>query len=413
MEKLKTKTFFTIFILFSLFLILFVFVFNFQNYSRETTFINEQLIRMEKLINPRNNDISIQKPQNKKEDFNLSNRLIMDYQVYTLLIDDNNNITEVINYSENSINTDIVRLGVDFINQNKTDGIYINNLYFKNYSYNYKTNKYLIILDNSIVQKRLASNLTTSLLVLFIFEIITFFVSKILSNWITKPALDSYNKQKNFIADASHELKTPLSIIMASADALESDKDEKKWLENIKSESERMSTLITSLLDLSKLENDLDRKTIYSKNNLSKIIVKSVLTFESIAFENKIKLETNVEDDIYFECNLNEISELMSILLDNAIKHSRKNSKVIINLYKVKKEINIEVINKGDEIPKEECEKIFERFYRLDKSRNRSSNRYGLGLAIAKMIVSKYNGNISAFSSGGFTTFKVILKNIS
>lgn len=413
MEKLKTKTFFTIFILFSLFLILFVFIFNFQNYSREITFIKEQLIRMEKLINPRNNDISIQKPQNKKEDFNLSNRLIMDYQVYTLIIDDSNNITEVISYSENSINTDIARLGIDFINQNKIDGIYINNLYLKNYSYNYKTNKYLIILDNSIVQKRLVSNLTTSLLVLFIFEIITFFVSKILSNWITKPALDSYNKQKNFIADASHELKTPLSIIMASADALESDKDEKKWLENIKSESERMSTLITSLLDLSKLENDLDRKTIYSKNNLSKIIVKSVLTFESIAFENKIKLETNVEDDIYFECNLNEISELMSILLDNAIKHSRKNSKVIINLYKEKKEINIEVINKGDEIPKEECEKIFERFYRLDKSRNRSSNRYGLGLAIAKAIVSKYNGNISAFSSGGFTTFKVILKNIS
>lgn len=404
MEKLKTKTFCTIFILFSLFLLIIIFFFNFQNYNRESLFIKEQLLRIDRFAFPRN--VNIQKPDVRFED-NLNNRVILDYQVYTLLLDNNNKISRIINHGENSTQSDIEIIASEFINKNKKDGVYVGNLYFKNYSYNYKSGEYLMILDNSVVQKRLVSSLTISILMLFIFEIIIFFVSKVLSNWITKPALDSYNKQKDFIADASHELKTPLSVIIASADALESDVFEKKWLDNIKSESERMSKLITSLLDLSKLENKVDKK-LYTNNSLSKIIEKSTLTFESIAFENKIKLEANIESDIYFECNPNEISELISILLDNAIKHSKNRSKIIINLFKLKNQIHLEVINKGDEIPKEECEKIFERFYRLDKSRNRDSNRYGLGLSIAKTIVLNHNGKISASSKDGYTTFKVI-----
>ena len=135
------------------------------------------------------------------------------------------------------------------------------------------------------------------------------------------------------------------------------------------------------------------------------------ITFEGIAYEKGILIDTNIDKNISFKCNNFEISEVMEILLDNAIKHCYENSTITVNLVKKKDGIILEVINEGDEIPKEECDKIFERFYRCDKSRNRNSNRYGLGLAILKNIVNNHNGKVTASSNGGYTTFKIYFKN--
>ena len=230
-----------------------------------------------------------------------------------------------------------------------------------------------------------------------------------MTKWITKPALESFNKQKDFIADASHELKTPLAVIMASSDELKTDKKNAKYVENIKYESERMNTLITSLLDLSKLENGVSKDS-YKNENISKIVEKTCLTFESVAFENNISIDTNIEKDIMFKCSKIEMEKLISIIIDNAIKHSYKDSSIIVNLNSNKNNINIDITNSGDPIKSGDEEKIFERFYRGDKSRNRESNRYGLGLAIAKNIVINHNGTIKASSSNGKTTFKINLK---
>jgi signal transduction histidine kinase len=142
--------------------------------------------------------------------------------------------------------------------------------------------------------------------------------------------------------------------------------------------------------------------------DLSQVVESSILTFESLFFENKIKLKYDIEPDIYFYCNSDLITQLMGILIDNAIKHCSSEGKVLVNLSKKNKQIVLEVKNKGLPIKKEDEEKIFERFYKIDESRNRNSNNYGLGLAIAKNIVEKHNGNISAHSSNGYTTFKVI-----
>ena len=196
---------------------------------------------------------------------------------------------------------------------------------------------------------------------------------------------------------------------MASSDELKSDKKNEKYVDNIKYESERMNTLIKSLLDLSKLENGVSISN-YKEEDISKIIERISLTFEAIAYENNIEIDTNIEKDIIFKCSKEEIEKLISIILDNAIKHSYKDSTIKVNLNKDKNNINIEITNTGDPIKPGEEEKIFERFYRGDKSRNRESNRYGLGLAIAKNIVTNHNGTIKAYSKDNLTTFKINIK---
>ncbi len=137
----------------------------------------------------------------------------------------------------------------------------------------------------------------------------------------------------------------------------------------------------------------------------------SVAVFESMIYEKKIKLETNIDKDINFNGDREDIKHIISILLDNAIKHTDNNGIIIVNTQKEKNGIKIEIQNQGDPIPEDEKEKIFERFYRVDKARNRNEKRYGLGLSIAKGIVSKYNGTIIVNSKDGFTSFVVKINN--
>lgn len=336
----------------------------------------------------------------------------MDLTVYTILLDKENNIIEIFSHNEDLENNDKINdVALTILNSKDLKEIKIGNLYISSYSYLFKNQSFLTIIDNSQTRKKLLSSLKISLILFILLEIVIIYLAKIVTSWIIKLVYISFNKQKQFIADASHELKTPLAVIMANADALENDRSKDKWLNNIKSEIERMNKLVSDLLDLAKLEQGAN-KEIYSIIDLSKIIEMQVLSFESLAFEQNLSIKYEIEKEIYFNCNSNQIKQLVSILLDNAIKHSYKKQKIKIKLYKEKGEIYLTITNKGEAIPKEEQEKIFERFYRLDKARNRSENRYGLGLAIAKNIVLNHNGKISASSSNGYTTFKVVFKNL-
>lgn len=407
MKKLKTKTYITIYSLLTTFLILILAIYNIQNYNQEYHHIKDNLSRMLKREPERMDNRNIE-PKNSF-DPNLENRIVFDYEMYTVLLDNDNNIFDIISHSFEESNFDANKIALNIINNNSKDSIKINNLYFKGYSYNYKNGEYIVIINTSNIATKLDRILINSIIIFIILEIVILIVTKYITNWLVKPAIDSFNKQKDFIADASHELKTPLAVIMASTDTLKTDIKDNKYLDNIANESERMNKLIKSLLDLSKLENE-NICNNYEINNLSKIVNKSVLTFEGIAFENKLKIKTNIKDNIKFKCNGDEISELLGILLDNAIKHSNKTKPIEVNLDLIKDKIILEVINTGDEIKEEDLNKIFERFYRVDKARNRSENRYGLGLAIAKSIVLNHGGNISATSNNKVTTFKVMFK---
>ena len=404
MEKLEKKTFYTIFSIISLFILVTILIFNIQSYQKEYNGIKTNLSRMNLMFF---GDLN-RKPINQNSE-NLNDKIIMDYDFYTFILDKNNNITNKISHNENSFDNKIISKVNKIISKEFSSKIKINSLYFSDISYNFKSGEYLIIVDTTDIRHRLSSLLLISILILGLSEILVYYVSKKITKWITVPVEETFNKQKDFIADASHELKTPLAVMMASIDCIEVNKKNEKYINNMKSESDRMNNLITKLLDLSKSESDTN-KELYTMNNLSKIVEKRALVFESLAFENNVSIDTLIQKDIMLKCSKTEIDEVISILIDNAIKHSYKNSIIKVNLYKDKNNIVLDIINNGKDIPSDECDKIFERFYRMDKSRNRDSNRYGLGLAIAKNIVNNLGGEIKAFSKDNLTTFRITFK---
>ena len=418
MKKLKNKVFYVTFSILTISILSFIILFNTQTYMEHKKSVENSLnvatdnakkqddrkdpngIKPDDKTPPQNDDI------NKKEEPNIK---FMDSVIYTVLIDENNNIKEIINHSNNDKNTEEINsIAEEILNTQDRQGKYIGSLYSENYSYSYVKGKFLIILDNSNIKTNLLTSLRLSVCIFFLLESLILLITKWITSWIIKPVEESFNKQKQFIADASHELKTPLSVIIASSEAYEANPKEEKWLKNIKEEAKRMNILVTDLLELASTENKENMKL--SEGDLSKTVELSLLTFEGKAFESNIKLKYNIDKDIKFKMNENSIKELVEILLDNAIKHSKKNSTVTLNLTNSTNQIILEVQNKGEPIPKGEEKKIFERFYRVDKSRNRNENRYGLGLAIAKNIVESHGGTITASSMEDITTFKVLFK---
>lgn len=261
---------------------------------------------------------------------------------------------------------------------------------------------------NKDLVTRLHNMIIISIVFVIVIEIIIYIIALKISEWIVKPVENTFNKQKEFISDASHELKTPLAVIEANTEVLENNIGKNKWLTYIQNEIDSMNKLINELLLLAKMEN-VDSIQNTEKFNLSQEAQIAISMFESMAYEKNVKLETNIEENIMFNGRKEDIEHILSTLIDNAIKHTK--TKVEVNLKKERDKIVINVLNEGEEIPQEEREKIFERFYRVDKSRNRNEKRYGLGLAIAKSIVQKYNGEIKVDCKDGITTFTVKLPN--
>lgn len=396
MKKLKNKTFILISSILSAFLLFILVVFNISIYNNEYTEIKNNINRI-------SNKQNILSPDRE----NLSNNpIFIDMDVYIISFDRFGKIRNISNYANDGLSNNEI---INIVNSHNIKPSDIGNLYTSKYLFSFNHQNELIIINNTRVRNFLISNIIKSIVLFIIIELIILYASYMLTKWLIKPVEESFQKQKQFIYDASHELKTPLAIIMASAETYEDNPKEKKWLNNIKEESNRMNNLVLKLLDLSKTE-DLKDNVIYSKVNLSKIINNKAMSFESLMFENKLSLVTEIEKNIEFECDQDKIKELLSILIDNAIKHGYEDSEIKVRLYLEKNNINLEVINRGDAIDSEDKIKIFERFYRVDKARNRSDGRYGLGLAIAKNIVEAHNGNITVECNDGYTTFKVIFK---
>ncbi len=234
----------------------------------------------------------------------------------------------------------------------------------------------------------------------------------IIANSSIKPIEDSYNKQKQFVADASHELKTPLTTINTNVDVLLSHTDnkiaeEKKWLDYIKTEAERMTKLTNDLLYLAGLDHG-GGNVIYSPVSFSEATESVILLMEAVIFEKNVNMDYSIEPDISVKASPEQLKQLVMILLDNAVKYTPASGSIRVTLAHEGADAALRVRNTGEGISEEAQKQIFERFYREDRSRSRESGGYGLGLAIAKAIVNEYKGSIKVFSKKNeFTEFTV------
>lgn len=272
-------------------------------------------------------------------------------------------------------------------------------------------NGYMLVafMDNTVVNENAMMLFRFTLIFGAIALIIFYFLSGFLAKRIVKPLEESYQKQKQFISDAGHELKTPVSVVSANAELLTREIGENQWLSNIQYENERMGVLVGQLLDLARTENV---KSQMEQINFSRLVDGEVLPFESVAFEKGMLLSSDIEDGVSVEGNSTQLKQLISILLDNAIEHSNEQDEIVINVRKDHRMVCLQVINRGDEIPKEQREQIFERFYRVDTVRNGEDKHYGLGLSIAKAIVTAHKGQIKVQCYNGLVEFKVQIPSL-
>lgn len=263
----------------------------------------------------------------------------------------------------------------------------------------------IVFIDVTAQQGILTNLIYTFAIVGLVMLIVIYFLSRYFANRSIAPVREAFEKQKQFIGDASHELKTPLAIINTNADVLLANQEDTianqaKWLHYIKSETERMTGLTNDLLYLTQMD-DSRSTMIHAKFNISDAVESIILPMEAVIFEKNISLDYNIEPNLTVHGNSEQIKQVILILLDNAVKYSGPKGAVNVTLQKQNNDVMLAVSNTGEGIAPEHLDRIFDRFYRTDSSRARKHGGHGLGLAIARSIVDQHKGELYARSVVG------------
>ncbi len=236
-------------------------------------------------------------------------------------------------------------------------------------------------------------------------------LSFLLARWATAPVNKAWKQQRQFVADASHELKTPLTVIMTNAELLQDpeygDADRGKFSASILTMSQQMRGLVESLLELARVDNG-SAKMEFTDLNFSELVSDVLLPFEPVYFEKSLALESSVEDSLTLRGSAAHLKQVLDILLDNGAKYSTPQGTVTLRAWRQGSHCLLSVASPGEAISREDLKNIFKRFYRIDKARSMGGS-YGLGLSIADRIVREHGGRIWAESSGGLNTFFVQL----
>lgn len=221
----------------------------------------------------------------------------------------------------------------------------------------------------------------------------------LLSGMAVRPVVESLEKQKQFISDAGHELKTPLSIISANVDVLEMDGEKNDWTTSIRHQIRRMTDLVNNMLTLSRMEEDLVRQTS-TEVNLSQLVRESAEPYHAAARAGNRSYDVDIREGLWMNGDRRSLTELCGLLLDNAMKYSNEGGSVHLSLTAEHRRILLEVANTCDVIPEGNLDRLFERFYRADASRSRSGGGFGIGLSAAKAICECHHGSIRAVRDG-------------
>lgn len=266
-------------------------------------------------------------------------------------------------------------------------------------AYDAETETHIIFLDYGREMSSFRTFLFTSIGVCILGLLAVLLLLIFLSGRIVKPFSENYEKQKQFITDAGHELKTPLTIIDADAEVLAMDIGENEWLSDIQTQTKRLAELTNSLILLSRMEEQPQTEKI--EFPLSDLLEEAVETFQTLARARGKTLCSHIQPMLSMSGDEKLIRQLVAILLDNAVKYSDDGGYIEFSLKKQKTTIYLSVFNTAESISRESLSHLFDRFYRADKSRNSKTGGYGLGLSIASAIVHTHKGKITASTQDG------------
>ena len=236
---------------------------------------------------------------------------------------------------------------------------------------------------------------------------VVFLLVYFLSKKILTPITESYSKQKSFITNVSHDIKTPLTIIGADAEVLEMQYGENEWTASVKSEVKRLASLTEKLVFLSRMDEDSSFKPI--DFGISETVKETVKAFEAVAFAQGKALSLNAQENLTCCGDEVMISQMLSLLVDNAIKYADSGSEISVYLYEAANKIHLTVQNKSSDLPDGNLDYLFERFYRSDKSRNSETGGHGIGLSVVQSIVTAHKGKITAKKENDIVTFAIVL----
>lgn len=316
---------------------------------------------------------------------------------FLAVLDRNGNMTETIQADWYAYTEEEVQAFVQAVQKTQKKDGRLDTLQF--YEQDYQLGSIIGFIDCSKDLRFLRQLIIISIIIFILMESIVLFLTMMLTKRAMLPMQISFEKQKQFISDAGHELKTPLTIISANADILQDEIGENKWLNYIRMQTERMRVLVDEMMALTKMEYNDHILDTAERFDLSAAVETMALPFESQAFEQQKKFLIEVQPDLYFHGNSEQIRRMIGILIDNAFKYSAEHGEIKVSL---REEANgraiLDVYNTGKGIREDETEKIFERFYRSDSSRARTTGGYGLGLSIAKSVAEAHKIKIEVNS---------------
>ena len=354
--------------------------------------MNRQLDELLNLISENNGKIPEYKPRNDELSEFITEETQFSTRYFIIRINNNGDIIETdMQYIAAVGQEDTQEILQKILEDDKQTG------YYNNYKYKItqeNEDKLIVFLDCSMQLNNFKSTTEKSIIIIAIGIFIVFIFVSILSKRVLSPIIKNIEKQKQFVTNAGHELKTPVAVIMANADVLEmTSKENNELIRSIKNQAKRLDNLIKSLLNLANIE---ERKieVNYTEFSITDMIKEEITEFKALAQNKEIIYDTN--QNIMMKADSNSIKQLITILLDNAIKYTTDNGKIKIKTEKQGKNVKIQFANTCENIKTINTNKIFDRFYREDKSRSKTKEGYGIGLSIAKSIVELHKGKISA-----------------